>query len=167
MQGIPESGDSPSDFGVEVWLSLVERCVRDAEVVSSNLATSTRTKKRARLAPFFHVTQRGRSSWPDGVTATADQETRLSLTLRSRSELTTAVTAQLICCGDAGDCAVLTPYAAVYLGRAYPGLDEPGMDEAELSFVVRPTVKKPLEFVVRLTLTVRAESFNIPFRLIV
>ena len=26
---------------IEVWLSLVERCVRDAEVVSSNLATST------------------------------------------------------------------------------------------------------------------------------
>ena len=26
--------------GYEVWLSLVERCVRDAEVASSNLVTS-------------------------------------------------------------------------------------------------------------------------------
>ena len=27
---------------IEVWLSLVERCVRDAEVASSNLVTSTK-----------------------------------------------------------------------------------------------------------------------------
>ena len=36
---------------IEVWLSLVERCVRDAEVVSSNLATSTIRQRPVRRYP--------------------------------------------------------------------------------------------------------------------
>ena len=33
----------------EAWLSLVERCVRDAEVASSNLVASTKGKTRKRI----------------------------------------------------------------------------------------------------------------------
>ena len=38
----------------EMWLSLVERCVRDAEVASSNLVISTIKKGSVKL-PFFMV----------------------------------------------------------------------------------------------------------------
>ena len=34
-------GKSASDMSIEAWLSLVERCVRDAEAASSNLVAST------------------------------------------------------------------------------------------------------------------------------
>ena len=42
---------------IEAWLSLVERCVRDAEVASSNLVASTYTNqgllvKRSRRRPL-------------------------------------------------------------------------------------------------------------------
>ncbi len=41
-----------SDSNDEVWLSLVERCVRDAEAAGSNPVTST-TKKRLVKVSFF------------------------------------------------------------------------------------------------------------------
>ena len=37
----------------EAWLSLVERCVRDAEVASSNLVASTESKKSRKHAGFL------------------------------------------------------------------------------------------------------------------
>ena len=37
---------------IEVWLSLVERYVRDVEVASSNLVTSTKKSKGEHLLPF-------------------------------------------------------------------------------------------------------------------
>ena len=38
---------------IEVWLSLVERYVRDVEVASSNLVTSTKIKKGRLTLPFL------------------------------------------------------------------------------------------------------------------
>ena len=40
--------------GYEVWLSLVERCVRDAEVASSNLVTSIWPCSQAAKTPPSH-----------------------------------------------------------------------------------------------------------------
>ena len=40
-------------FNIEVWLSLVERCVRDAEAVGSSPVTST--KKKSRESGFFFL----------------------------------------------------------------------------------------------------------------
>ena len=36
---------SKKKFKIDAWLSLVERCVRDAEVASSNLVASTNKKR--------------------------------------------------------------------------------------------------------------------------
>ncbi len=41
------------DFGV--WLSLVERCVRDAEVASSNLVTPTIEKQNTLVVFCFFI----------------------------------------------------------------------------------------------------------------
>ena len=38
---------------IEVWLSLVERYVRDVEVASSNLVTSTKIGFESNLKAFF------------------------------------------------------------------------------------------------------------------
>ena len=38
---------------IEVWLSLVERYVRDVEVASSNLVTSTIKSKKRGIASLF------------------------------------------------------------------------------------------------------------------
>ena len=39
---------------IEVWLSLVERCVRDAEAVGSSPVTSTRKKSpQIKVLPWF------------------------------------------------------------------------------------------------------------------
>ena len=40
-------------FRNEVWLSLVERYVRDVEVASSNLVTSTKKEKKCREVLLF------------------------------------------------------------------------------------------------------------------
>ena len=40
---------------IEVWLSLVERYVRDVEVASSNLVTSTINKRTLNECPFIYV----------------------------------------------------------------------------------------------------------------
>ena len=37
--------EAQKQFNIEVWLSLVERYVRDVEVASSNLVTSTINKR--------------------------------------------------------------------------------------------------------------------------
>ena len=39
-------------MNIEVWLSLVERYVRDVEVASSNLVTSTRKNDKSKLVVF-------------------------------------------------------------------------------------------------------------------
>ena len=40
---------------IEVWLSLVERYVRDVEVASSNLVTSIENKRDTAGVPFVFV----------------------------------------------------------------------------------------------------------------
>ena len=42
-----------SKLNIEVWLSLVERYVRDVEVASSNLVTSTIKSKKRGIASLF------------------------------------------------------------------------------------------------------------------
>ena len=46
-------GSNPLSVAFEVWLSLVERCVRDAEVAGSNPVTSTPWQGRGRLGVLF------------------------------------------------------------------------------------------------------------------
>ena len=46
---------SNQKFNIEVWLSLVERYVRDVEVASSNLVTSTIKQKRMQTHPFLFL----------------------------------------------------------------------------------------------------------------
>ena len=43
----------PLKTTIEVWLSLVERYVRDVEVASSNLVTSTKNTLRAKARRVF------------------------------------------------------------------------------------------------------------------
>ena len=40
-------------FNIEMWLNLVERCVRDAKAVGSNPVISTKTAENQAFQPFY------------------------------------------------------------------------------------------------------------------
>ena len=48
-------GEHPK--AIDAWLSLVERCVRDAEVAGSNPVASTQTETDAEWYPFLFDTK--------------------------------------------------------------------------------------------------------------